>query len=73
MRHKRLRSKCTLVFGEASLTDVVLVVDDGVERDVLILQVSLDRLHVKHPSMGLNEALELPVHDRAVSQSAVLT
>lgn len=59
--------------GAAALTDVILVVNDGVEGHVLVREVPLRGLHIVGPLVGLYEALEAAVHHRAVGQSSLFT
>lgn len=54
------------------LTDVILMVDDGVEGGILVLDVPFCRLHVVDPLEGFNKALKSSVHHWAVSQWALL-
>lgn len=52
--------------SQRELTYVILVVDDGVERNIFPLQVPLGRLHVVGALVALNEAVELTIHKGAV-------
>lgn len=59
--------------GSGGLTYVIFVVDDRVERHVFPIQVPLGRLHVVSTVVALDEAVELSVHDGAVTQGSFLT
>lgn len=62
------RAAWTCVFlSRGELTYVILVVDDRVERNVFPLQVPLGRLHVVGALVALDEAVELTIHEGAVS------
>lgn len=54
------------------LTNVIFVVDDGVERHVFPFQVSLGRLHVVGTVVALDETFKLTIHDGAVTQGSLL-
>lgn len=58
--------------GPGTLTYVVFVIDDRVERHVFPIQVSLGRLHVIGAVVALDEAFKLTVHDGAVTQGSLL-
>lgn len=49
------------------LTNVIFMVDDGVERHIFVPQVALGRLHIISPMVCINKALKLTIDDRAVS------
>ena len=72
----RLGKQCShpsvCVFVCVWRTDVVFVVDDRVEGDVLVIKVSLGWLHVVGALVGLDEALKLALHHRAVAQGTLL-
>lgn len=55
------------------LTDIVFMVDDRVEGHIFVFQVSLRGLHVVGAVVGLDEALKLAIHYRAVGDRAFLT
>lgn len=55
------------------LTYVVFMVDDRVEGHIFALQVPLGRLHVVGAVVALDEAVELAIHHRTVSQGTFLT
>lgn len=58
------------VWGE--LTYVILMVDDGVERNIFPLQVPLGWLHVVGAMVALDEAIKLTLHEGTVSQGSLL-
>lgn len=58
--------------SQTILTNVIFVVDDGVEWHVLVPQVALDRLHIIRPVVCINKALKLTIDDRTVSYAALL-
>lgn len=58
---------------QQTLTDVLLVVDDGVEGHVLVLQVPLWWFYVVGSLVGFDEALKAPVDQEAVGQRALFT
>lgn len=60
-------------FSRGELTYVILMVDDGVERNILPLQVPLHRLHVVGALVALDEAVKLTIHEGTVSQGSLLT
>lgn len=60
-------------FSRGELTYVILMVDDGVERNILPLQVPLNRLHVVGALVALDEAVKLTIHEGTVSQGSLLT
>lgn len=49
------------------------MVDDRVEGHVFVPQVPFSRLHIVVAMVGLNEALELTIHNGAMRQGAFLT
>lgn len=55
------------------LTDVVLMIDDGVEWHILVLYVPLGGFDIVRPLVGFNEALEAPIDHRAMGQCALFT
>lgn len=65
-------TSCQYLCGCRGLTYVVFMVDDGVEGNVFVLQVSLSRLHVVGALVALNEAVKLTIHNGAMSQGAFL-
>lgn len=64
MKIKERRGRVFIFQGE--LTYVILVVDDGVERNIFPLQVPLGRLHVVGALVALDEAVKLTIHKGAV-------
>lgn len=55
------------------LTDVIFVVDDGVEGGLLAFKVPLRRLNIVRSLVCFNEALEAPINHRAMGQCALFT
>ena len=52
---------------------VVFVIDDGVEGHIFVLQAPLRRLQLVGAVVALNEALELTIQNRTMSQGTLIT
>lgn len=55
------------------LTDVSLMIDDGVEGHILVLKVPLRWLNIVCSLVGINEALKAPINHGAMGQCALFT
>lgn len=61
------------IIRACALTDVIFVVDDGVEGGLLAFKVPLRRLHIVGSLVCFNEALEAAINHRAMGQCALFT
>lgn len=55
------------------LTDVILMIDDGVEGHILVLKVPLRGFNIICSLVAFNEALKAPINHGAMGQCALFT